>query len=81
MTKSVLDMCCGMGWAAWLGPCSSTSCLCRYEELKSLAGGLKAEADGMASEADKAYQASLVLLSSLSRLMKTTIGSFEVRPS
>ncbi|NXX41092.1 LAMC2 protein, partial [Tricholaema leucomelas] len=48
-----------------------------YEEMKSLAGGLKAEADDMASEADKAYQASLVLLSSLSRLMKTNIGSFE----
>uniref|UniRef100_A0A8C8AED0 Laminin subunit gamma 2 n=1 Tax=Otus sunia TaxID=257818 RepID=A0A8C8AED0_9STRI len=50
-----------------------------YEELKLLAGGLKTEADGMASEADKAYQGSLVLLSSLSRLMKTNIGSFEVR--
>lgn len=44
-----------------------------------LAGGLKTEADGMASEADKAYQGSLVLLSSLSRLTKTNIGSFEVR--
>uniref|UniRef100_A0A672UV93 Laminin subunit gamma 2 n=1 Tax=Strigops habroptila TaxID=2489341 RepID=A0A672UV93_STRHB len=50
-----------------------------YEDLKSLAGGLKADADGMASEADKAYQGSLVLLSSLSRLTKTDIGSFEVR--
>uniref|UniRef100_A0A8C0EPT8 Laminin subunit gamma 2 n=1 Tax=Bubo bubo TaxID=30461 RepID=A0A8C0EPT8_BUBBB len=64
---------------AWLVPCSSTSHLCRYEELKLLAGGLKTEADGMASEADKAYQGSLVLLSSLSRLTKTNIGSFEVR--
>lgn len=33
----------------------------------------------MASEADNAYQGSLVLLSSLSHLMKTDIGSFEVR--
>lgn len=33
----------------------------------------------MASEADKAYQGSLVLLSSLSRLTKTDIRSFEVR--
>ncbi|XP_069718416.1 laminin subunit gamma-2 isoform X1 [Phaenicophaeus curvirostris] len=49
----------------------------KYEELKLLAGGLKAEADGMASEADKAYQGSLVLLNSLSRLTKTDIGSFE----
>ncbi|NXI51249.1 LAMC2 protein, partial [Chloroceryle aenea] len=49
----------------------------KYKELKSLAGGLKVEADGMASEADKAYQGSLVLLSSLSRLKKTDIGSFE----
>ncbi|CAN0294827.1 unnamed protein product [Bubo scandiacus] len=49
----------------------------KYEELKLLAGGLKTEADGMASEADKAYQGSLVLLSSLSRLTKTSIGSFE----
>ncbi|XP_009575897.1 PREDICTED: laminin subunit gamma-2-like, partial [Fulmarus glacialis] len=48
-----------------------------YEELKMLAGGLKAEADGMASEADEAYQGSLVLLSSLSRLTKIDIGSFE----
>ncbi|XP_067997444.1 laminin subunit gamma-2 [Melanerpes formicivorus] len=48
-----------------------------YEELKSLAGGLKAEADGMAPEADKAYQGSRELLSSLSRLMKASIGSFE----
>ncbi|XP_065698446.2 laminin subunit gamma-2 isoform X2 [Patagioenas fasciata] len=49
----------------------------KYEELKSLAGGLKAEADEMASEADKAYQGSLVLLNSLSRLTKTDVGSFE----
>ncbi|KFR14672.1 Laminin subunit gamma-2, partial [Opisthocomus hoazin] len=49
----------------------------KYEELKSLAGGLKAEADRMASKADKAYQGSLVLLSSLARLTKTDIGSFE----
>ncbi|XP_051649729.1 laminin subunit gamma-2 [Manacus candei] len=49
----------------------------RYEKLQSLAGGLKADADGMASEADKAYQGSLVLLSSLSRLTETDIGSFE----
>ncbi|NWU68137.1 LAMC2 protein, partial [Pterocles burchelli] len=49
----------------------------KYEELKSLAGGLKAEADGMASKADKAYQGSLVLLSSLSRLTKTDIRSSE----
>ncbi|NXF03389.1 LAMC2 protein, partial [Smithornis capensis] len=49
----------------------------RYEELKSLAGGLKADADGMASKADKAYQGSLVLLSSLSRLTETDIRSFQ----
>jgi len=66
------------GLASWLVPCSSTSHPCRYEELKSLAGGLKAEADRMASKADKAYQGSLVLLSSLARLTKTDIGSFEV---
>lgn len=64
---------------AWFVPCSSTSHPCRYEELKLLAGGLEAEADDMASEADKAYQGSLVLLNSLSRLMKTDVGSFEVR--
>ncbi|XP_009891173.1 PREDICTED: laminin subunit gamma-2 [Charadrius vociferus] len=49
----------------------------KYEELKSLVGGLKADADGMASEADRAYQGSLALLNSLSRLTKTDIGSFE----
>ncbi|XP_068546498.1 laminin subunit gamma-2 [Anas acuta] len=49
----------------------------KYEELKSLAGGLEAEADRTASEADKAYQSSLMLLSSFSRLMKTNFGSFE----
>ncbi|KFP41540.1 Laminin subunit gamma-2, partial [Chlamydotis macqueenii] len=49
----------------------------KYEELKSLAGGLQAEVDEMASEADKAYQSSLVLLSSLSRLTKSNISSFE----
>ncbi|KAM9009328.1 laminin subunit gamma-2 [Ara ararauna] len=49
----------------------------KYEDLKLLAGGLKTEADGMASEADKAYQGSLVLLSSLSRLTMTDTGSFE----
>ncbi|NXU56881.1 LAMC2 protein, partial [Turnix velox] len=49
----------------------------KYGELKSLSGGLKAEADGMSSEADRVYQDSLVLLSSLSHLMKTNIGSFE----
>ncbi|KAJ7420060.1 Laminin subunit gamma-2 [Pitangus sulphuratus] len=49
----------------------------KYEELKSLAGGLRADADGMATKADEAYQGSLVLLSSLSRLAETDIGSFE----
>ncbi|NXE93168.1 LAMC2 protein, partial [Menura novaehollandiae] len=53
----------------------------RYKELKSLAGGLKADADGMASKADKAYQGSLVLLSSLSRLTETDMGSFEEEAS
>lgn len=62
-----------------LGFSLNTLYLCRYEELKSLAGGLEAEADSTASEADKAYQSSLMLLSSLSRLMKTSFGSFEVR--
>lgn len=67
------------GLAAWLVLCSSTLHPCRYEELKSLVGGLKADADGMASKADRAYQGSLVLLKSLSRLTKTDISSFEVR--
>ncbi|NXX75046.1 LAMC2 protein, partial [Urocolius indicus] len=58
-------------------PGSLAGLLGKYEELKSLAGGLKAEADSMASEADKAYQGSMVLLSSLSRLTMTDIGSFE----
>ncbi|KFP19203.1 Laminin subunit gamma-2, partial [Egretta garzetta] len=49
----------------------------KYEELKLLAGDLKSEADGMASKADGAYQGSLVLLNSLSRLTKTDISSFE----
>ncbi|XP_009953426.1 PREDICTED: laminin subunit gamma-2 [Leptosomus discolor] len=49
----------------------------KYKELKSLAGSLETEADGMSSKADKAYQGSLVLLNSLSRLMKTDIESFE----
>uniref|UniRef100_A0A8C9NAD6 Laminin subunit gamma 2 n=1 Tax=Serinus canaria TaxID=9135 RepID=A0A8C9NAD6_SERCA len=49
----------------------------RYEELKSLVGGLKADADGMASKADTAYQGSLVLLSSLSRLTEMDISSFQ----
>ncbi|NXK29207.1 LAMC2 protein, partial [Arenaria interpres] len=49
----------------------------KYEELKSLVGGLKTEADGVASDADRAYQGSLILLNSLSRLTKTDIGSFE----
>ncbi|NWX38195.1 LAMC2 protein, partial [Notiomystis cincta] len=53
----------------------------RYEELKSLAGGLKADADGMASKADSAYQGSLVLLSSLSRLTEMDIGSFKEEAS
>ncbi|NXH19082.1 LAMC2 protein, partial [Bucco capensis] len=48
-----------------------------YEKLKLLAGGLQAEAEGMASKADKAYQDSLVLFSSLSRLMKTDTRSFK----
>ncbi|NWU99717.1 LAMC2 protein, partial [Upupa epops] len=49
----------------------------KYEELKSLAGGLKTEADTMALEADRAYQGSLVLLSSMSHLTKMNNGSFE----
>ncbi|NXX96248.1 LAMC2 protein, partial [Centropus bengalensis] len=49
----------------------------KYEELKSLAGGLRAEAEGTAAKADKAYQGSLVLLNSLSRLTKTDVRSFE----
>ncbi|NWT59393.1 LAMC2 protein, partial [Erythrocercus mccallii] len=53
----------------------------RYEELKSLAGGLKADADGMAFMADAAYQGSLVLLSSLSRLTEMDIGSFKEEAS
>uniref|UniRef100_A0A8C2UHU5 Laminin subunit gamma 2 n=1 Tax=Coturnix japonica TaxID=93934 RepID=A0A8C2UHU5_COTJA len=54
-------------------------CLHRYEELKSLAGGLEADANRIVTEADKAYQSSLMILSSLSRLTKTSFGSFEVR--
>ncbi|XP_054142060.1 laminin subunit gamma-2 [Melozone crissalis] len=53
----------------------------RYEELKSLVGGLKADADGMASKADTAYQGSLVLLSSLSRLAEMDITSFQEEAS
>ncbi|KAL9845924.1 laminin subunit gamma-2 [Geothlypis trichas] len=53
----------------------------RYQELKSLVGGLKADADGMASKADTAYQGSLVLLSSLSRLTEMDISSFQEEAS
>ncbi|NXT10478.1 LAMC2 protein, partial [Prunella fulvescens] len=53
----------------------------RYKEIKSLAGGLKADADGMASKADTAYQGSLVLLSSLSRLTEMDISSFQEEAS
>ncbi|NXO28157.1 LAMC2 protein, partial [Cisticola juncidis] len=53
----------------------------RYEELKSLAGGLKADADGMALTADAAYQGSLELLSSLSRLTEMDIWSFKEEAS
>ncbi|CAN8217792.1 unnamed protein product [Coccothraustes coccothraustes] len=53
----------------------------RYEELKSLVGGLKADADGMASKADTAYQGSLVLLSSLSRLTEMDTSSFQEQAS
>ncbi|NWV66602.1 LAMC2 protein, partial [Malurus elegans] len=53
----------------------------RYKEIQSLAGGLKADANGMASKADKAYQGSLVLLSSLSHLTETDIGSFKEKAS
>ncbi|NWW75750.1 LAMC2 protein, partial [Climacteris rufus] len=56
---------------------SLTGLLGRYKELKSLARGLKTDADGIASKADKAYQGSLVLLSSLSLLTETDIGSFK----
>ncbi|NWI93781.1 LAMC2 protein, partial [Pitta sordida] len=49
----------------------------KYEDLKLLTGGLKADADGMASKADKAYQGSLVLLNSLSHLTDTDISSFQ----
>jgi len=60
-------------------PLGSLLYLHRYEELKLLAGGLEADANRIATEADKAYQSSLMLLSSLSRLTKTSFGSFEVR--
>ncbi|NWZ38494.1 LAMC2 protein, partial [Brachypodius atriceps] len=53
----------------------------RYEELKSLAAGLQADADGMAFTADTAYQGSLALLSSLSRLTEMDIGSFKEEAS
>ncbi|NXI30726.1 LAMC2 protein, partial [Sterrhoptilus dennistouni] len=53
----------------------------RYEELKSLAGGLKADADGMVFKADEAYQGSLVLLSSLSHLTEMDMGSFKEEAS
>ncbi|NWH33994.1 LAMC2 protein, partial [Chloropsis hardwickii] len=53
----------------------------RYEQLKSLAGGLKADADGMAFKADSAYQGSLLLLSSLSHLTEMDIGSFKEEAS
>ncbi|NWW95068.1 LAMC2 protein, partial [Rhynochetos jubatus] len=67
--------------AATLGEAAASSSLLgllgRYEELKLLAGGLKTEANGMASKADKAYQGSQMLLNSMSRLTATDIGSFE----
>ncbi|NWS32133.1 LAMC2 protein, partial [Polioptila caerulea] len=66
------------GEAAWG---SLPSLPARYEELKSLAGGLKADADGMASKADTAYQGSLMLLSSLSRLTEMDVGSFKEEAS
>ncbi|NXD24175.1 LAMC2 protein, partial [Spelaeornis formosus] len=53
----------------------------RYEELKLLAGGLKADADGMASKADMAYQGSLVLVSSLSHLTEMDVRSFKEEAS
>ncbi|POI19570.1 hypothetical protein CIB84_016685 [Bambusicola thoracicus] len=58
-------------------PGSLQGLLKKYEELKSLAGGLEADANRIATEADKAYQSSLMLRSSLSRLTKTSLGSFE----
>ncbi|OXB55430.1 hypothetical protein ASZ78_007104 [Callipepla squamata] len=58
-------------------PGSLQGLLRKYEELQLLAGGLEADANRIASEADKAYQSSLTLLSSLSRLTKTSFGSFE----
>ncbi|XP_040533465.1 laminin subunit gamma-2 [Gallus gallus] len=58
-------------------PGSLQGLLRKYEELKLLAGGLEADANRIATEADKAYQSSLMLLSSLSRLTKTSFGSFE----
>ncbi|XP_030311591.1 laminin subunit gamma-2 isoform X1 [Calypte anna] len=60
---------------------SLTSLLDKHKKLKLLAEDLKAEADGMASEADTAYQGSLELLNSLSHLMKTDIGAFEGKES
>ncbi|KAI1236588.1 hypothetical protein IHE44_0014841 [Lamprotornis superbus] len=65
--------------AAAGGEAALGSLLGRYEELKSLAGGLKA--DGMAFKADMAYQGSLVLLSSLSRLTEMDVGSFKEEAS
>ncbi|NWV77937.1 LAMC2 protein, partial [Dasyornis broadbenti] len=53
----------------------------RYGELKLLAGGLKADADGMASRADQAYQGSLVILSALSHLTEMDIESFKEEAS
>ncbi|NWV35449.1 LAMC2 protein, partial [Grantiella picta] len=70
--------------AATSGEAASSSLpglLRRYEELKLLAGGLKADADGMASRADQAYQGSLVLLSSLSHLTEMDIRSFKEEAS
>uniref|UniRef100_A0A8C3XY86 Laminin subunit gamma 2 n=1 Tax=Catharus ustulatus TaxID=91951 RepID=A0A8C3XY86_CATUS len=71
--------CWGGRLAAWLVPGSPSSHLYRYEELKSLAGGLKDDADGMAFKADMAYRGSLELLSSLSHLTEMDVGSFKVR--
>ncbi|XP_025061969.1 laminin subunit gamma-2 isoform X2 [Alligator sinensis] len=49
----------------------------KYNETKSLASELEAAASRSTADADGAYQGSLLLLSSLSRLAKIDTGSFQ----
>ncbi|XP_067391238.1 laminin subunit gamma-2 isoform X2 [Emydura macquarii macquarii] len=50
----------------------------KYDETKLLTSELEADASRSALDADRAYQSSLLLLSSLSRLSQIDAGSFQV---